>query len=108
MAFVDGAISGWIGSIIAFQFAALPALLSQSAFEGYYGMTVGKHPRGIVVGKADGSPIAWRVAVVRSLLRPVGGLPVPYLVGIVAAYATGAHQRVGDVAGGTAVVRAGD
>lgn len=106
---VDGALGGWIGAIVALQFAALPALLLyQSAFEGYYGMTVGKYLRGIVVVQADGSPITWRAAVVRNVLRPIDSLPVFYLVGIVAAYATDDHQRVGDVAGGTVVVYTGD
>lgn len=73
--------------------------------EGYYGQTLGKAARGIVVAKSDGSSVSWFGAFARNLLRPLDGLPAFYLLGIVVAYATDDDQRIGDLAGDTVVVQ---
>jgi uncharacterized RDD family membrane protein YckC len=100
---------GMVGGLITAQFAAFPALLLyQTALEGYYGATIGKYLRNIVVVKSDGSDVTWGSAVVRNVLRIVDALPVFYLLGIVVAYVTDEHQRIGDLAGGTVVVYTSD
>jgi len=94
---------GWL--ILALQFGTpVGLLLYQTGFEGYYGQTVGKRLRGVVVVRADGSRCTWGAAVVRNLLRVVDVLPVFYIVGIVTAYVSSNHQRLGDLAGKTLVV----
>lgn len=101
----SGPMSGGLGMIVALQFAAPFLLLGyQIGFEGYYGQTIGKWSRGIVVVSDDGSSISWGGAILRNLLRIVDALPILYIVGIVVAYITDEHQRIGDLAGGTVVV----
>lgn len=84
------------------------ALAYQVGMESYYGQTLGKAFRGIVVVGNDGSDMTWEKAVIRNLLRVVDGLPAFYLVGIVSAYMTDDHQRIGDLAGETVVVYTAD
>jgi uncharacterized RDD family membrane protein YckC len=69
------------------------------------GRTPGKGALGIrVVGK-DGDAVDFVSSAVRNLLRIVDFLPVFYLVGSIAIVATGHSQRLGDLAGGTLVMR---
>lgn len=97
------------GLFLALQFGApLGLLLYQTAFEGYFGRTVGKSVRGIVVVREDGSRCTWGAAVIRNLLRLVDTLPAFYLVGIVSAFLSDDHQRVGDHAAKTVVVSAAE
>jgi uncharacterized RDD family membrane protein YckC len=56
------------------------------------------------VVESDGTHLSWGSSLVRNLLRIVDALPVFYLVGIVVAYLTDDHQRIGDLAGSTIVV----
>lgn len=101
----DSSIGGFGGLVIAVQFVMPVVLLFyQAGFEGYYGQTVGKYLRGIVVVGKDGSQCSWGAAVVRSLLRIVDALPLFYVTGIVSAYVTTDHQRLGDLAASTVVV----
>ncbi|WP_226010872.1 RDD family protein [Halomicrobium salinisoli] len=106
MLFADSGIGGMF---LAMSFGAPVALLGyQVGMEGYYGQTVGKHLRGIVVVSRDGSDLTWGKAVVRNLLRIVDALPAFYVVGVAAAYVTDDHQRIGDLAGQTVVVHTTD
>lgn len=73
-------------------------------FEGYYGQTLGKRLRGIVVVNADGSNVGWFGAVVRNVLRIVDALPSFYIVGIISASLSDETQRIGDRLGNTVVV----
>lgn len=101
----DSSYGGFGGMVVALQLGApIALLLYQAGFEGYYGQTVGKHLRGIVVVRKDGSRCTWGAAVIRSLLRIVDALPLFYVTGIVSAYATADHQRLGDLAASTVVV----
>ncbi len=101
----ESALGGLGGLFVALQFGApLGLLLYQTGLEGYYGQTIGKRLRGVVVVREDGSRCTWGAAVVRNLLRVVDVLPVFYLVGIVSAYVSSNHQRLGDLAGKTLVV----
>lgn len=103
---VGGEFGGLGGAYLAVAFGTPVTLVGyQIAFEGYYGQTIGKYARGIVVVKSDGARISWGAALARNLLRFVDVLPAFYLVGIVVAYATDEHQRLGDLAGDTVVVR---
>ncbi|MFB6233980.1 MAG: RDD family protein [Halopenitus sp.] len=106
---VGGAVGGVGGALVGIQFVAPFALIGyQTAMEGYYGRTVGKSLRNIVVVDEDGSSVGWGGAVVRNLLRIVDALPAFYVVGVVVAYLTDDHQRLGDLAGSTVVVHTAD
>lgn len=102
---ISGPVAGFAAAYLAMVFVYPVALLGyQIGLEGYYGQTVGKHLRGIVVVKSDGTACTWGASLGRNLLRIVDGLPSFYLVGVVTAMATGQHQRVGDLAADTVVV----
>ncbi len=73
--------------------------------EGLWGQTLGKRLCDLRVLRVDGSPIGLGRALVRTLARVVDVLPVFYLVGAVAIWLTPRHQRLGDLAAGTVVVR---
>jgi uncharacterized RDD family membrane protein YckC len=76
------------------------------AFElGAGGRTPGKRWSSLRVLCEDGSAITFRASALRNLVRPVDALPGLYLVGAVAIFASRANQRLGDLAGGTIVVR---
>lgn len=99
-------LGGFGGTLVALQFGAPLGLLAyQTVFEGYYGQTLGKRYRSIVVVKSDGSQISWGAAGVRNVLRIVDALPIFYLIGIVVAFVTNDNQRVGDLVSDTVVVR---
>jgi uncharacterized RDD family membrane protein YckC len=73
--------------------------------EGLWGRTLGKLALGLRVVKVqDGSPCGWSRSVVRNLIRPFDlfflGLPGGMVVLL-----TPARQRIGDLLGGTLVVR---
>jgi uncharacterized RDD family membrane protein YckC len=73
--------------------------------EGSSGQTFGKKVMGIQVVSLEG-PLTWGKVAIRTILRIVDGLPVLYLVAVICAFATKKHQRIGDMAAGTVVVRA--
>jgi uncharacterized RDD family membrane protein YckC len=82
------------------------ALLVYAAIaEGVWGRTLGKYLLGLEVVRArDGGPCGWRGALIRSLLRPLdlafAGMPGALLVMV-----SRRRQRLGDILGGTLVVR---
>lgn len=92
----------------------VPFLVFLLVFLGYYvllesrtGQTLGKRIMGIrVVAEQGGGAPSTGQALGRTLLRIVDGLPVLYLVGLVAVAVTRKDQRVGDMAANTLVVRA--
>jgi uncharacterized RDD family membrane protein YckC len=75
--------------------------------EVLYGRTLGKALTGIKVVALEGE-LTLAKAAVRTLCRIVDFLPmfIPYLVGLICIGASKKRQRVGDMAAGTAVVRA--
>ncbi|GAB3415516.1 hypothetical protein GCM10027435_11780 [Haloparvum alkalitolerans] len=102
---IEGSFGGFGGFLVAVQFISPVVLLGyQTVFEGYYGQTLGKRYRDIVVVTEDGDDCTWVAAVVRNLLRIVDALPAFYLVGVLVAYVSDEHQRLGDLAAGTRVV----
>lgn len=69
------------------------------------GRTPGKRAAGLRVVRDGGQPVGTRASTIRNILRLVDGLPIAYLVGIIAIVATKRNQRIGDIAAGTLVVR---
>ena len=69
------------------------------------GRTIGKNAAGIRVVTVGGGEIGFFKSAVRNLLRVVDILPGPYGVGMLFVIFTKRNQRLGDLAGGTLVVR---
>lgn len=69
------------------------------------GRTLGKAALRIRVVGEKGEPVTFSQVAIRNLVRLVDFLPFLYGVGVVAAFATGRGQRLGDLAAGTVVVR---
>lgn len=102
------AIVGTISDLLASLVGALGTVLFFVYFiyfEAEYGQTVGKMALGLVVVTEDGTPIDYRAAVIRTLLRIIDALPVLYLIGLLAIVLTDRKQRLGDIVADTVVVR---
>ncbi|MFN8034641.1 MAG: RDD family protein [Acidimicrobiia bacterium] len=73
------------------------------------GRTPGKAAAGIRVVALDGGPVTFLPSAVRNLLRIVDGCTILTFflapVGLIAVFVSDRNQRVGDMAGGTLVVR---
>ena len=66
-----GAPSG----IVAVTFGSpVMLLLYQTVFEGYYGRTVGKAARGLVIVTEDGEPVSWSASTSRRMFRRIAPL----------------------------------
>jgi hypothetical protein len=75
-------------------------------FEGLWnGQTLGKKAVGIRVRMADGTPLTFRAALARNLLRPADLLPFWYFLGFLAMFTNVKSQRIGDMVAGTVVLR---
>jgi uncharacterized RDD family membrane protein YckC len=70
------------------------------------GQTIGKKAMGVKVVKMDGSELTPTDSVVRNVLRIVDNLPCIPLVGIIMIFVNPLHQRLGDIAAKTLVVKA--
>jgi uncharacterized RDD family membrane protein YckC len=68
------------------------------------GQTPGKRALGLRVVRGDGSPVGFAESVVRNLARALE-VPFLYAPGVLAVALTARHQRLGDLLGGTLVVR---
>jgi uncharacterized RDD family membrane protein YckC len=92
---------------------AVWVVLSFALFLGYdigfevlnSGRTPGKQLNGLRVVREDGSPVTLPSSAVRNVLRLVDILPAWYLVGMTSIFVTRRNQRLGDLAGGTLVIR---
>jgi len=101
--------------VVAFPFVMLPVMLLplviQVAYvaltEGRTGQSLGKRVAGIRVVKVDGRPIAWHDAVIRWICLAVDQQPTLGILGLILVSSRPLKQRVGDLAAGTIVVRAG-
>ena len=69
------------------------------------GRTPGKRVAGLRVVRQGGEPPGFLTAAIRNLLRLVDMIPGFYAVGAVFVLLTRRHQRLGDLAAGTLVVR---
>lgn len=73
-------------------------------FEAVMGATPGKRALGLRVLSDDGTPVQWRAAFTRNLLRAVDFLPFAYLAGLIVMLVGSQFKRLGDVVAGTLVV----
>jgi len=69
------------------------------------GRTPGKRVARIRVIQCSGRPIGLFESMARNLVRYVDQIPFFYAVGVIAIFVTRQHQRLGDLAAGTLVVR---
>jgi uncharacterized RDD family membrane protein YckC len=69
------------------------------------GRTPGKRVAGTRVVMASGAPVRFVPSAIRNIVRFVDYLPLSYGVGMIAILVTSKNQRLGDIAGGTLVVR---
>jgi len=69
------------------------------------GRTPGKRVAKIRVIQRSGRPIGFFESLARNLVRYVDQIPFFYAVGVVVMFITRQHQRLGDLAAGTLVVR---
>jgi uncharacterized RDD family membrane protein YckC len=75
-------------------------------FEAFWnGRTPGKRVAKIRVIQRSGRSIGMVESMARNLVRYVDQLPFFYAVGVIAMFVTKQHQRLGDLAAGTLVVR---
>jgi len=93
----EGALVAWL--LGAFVYFVLSEWLT--------GATVGKEVVGLRVRMTDGRCCTLSAALVRNLLRAVDAFPfgIPNLVGLIVVAGTPRHQRLGDLAAQTIVVR---
>ena len=94
-----------LGPIIALSVVGLVVwFLYFTLLEGRYGQTVGKMALSIkVVREADGTPIDYGEAAVRTVLRIIDGL-FDYLIGAILIWTSDGKQRLGDRVAHTVVV----
>lgn len=75
-------------------------------FEAFWnGRTPGKRVAGIRVIQRSGRAIGLFESMARNLVRYIDQLPGFYAVGVITMFVTSQHQRLGDLAAGTLVVR---
>lgn len=75
-------------------------------FEAFWGgRTPGKRIAGIRVIQRSGRGIGLLESMARNFIRYIDQIPFFYAVGVIAVFATRQHQRLGDLAAGTLVVR---
>ncbi len=75
-------------------------------FEAFWnGRTPGKRMARIRVIQQSGRPIGLFESMARNFIRYVDQIPFFYAVGVIAMFSTRQHQRLGDLAAGTLVVR---
>jgi uncharacterized RDD family membrane protein YckC len=68
------------------------------------GASPGKRLLGLMVVRADGTPVGWSESILRNLLRPADFVPAFYGIGLIACLASADFQRLGDRVAGTLVV----
>ena len=72
------------------------------------GQTVGKRALSLRVLRDDGTPVDTAAVLARTVVRLVDFLPLGYLVGLICMVASNRARRLGDIVGGTVVVREED
>ena len=117
-----GACSSLLGSVVIVQFLigedaaiALQTILFFVLQIGYAifmeycwrGQTLGKRLLRLRVIDEEGLPLQFHQVVIRNLLRFIDSIPLLYFVGGLTCLLNRHSQRLGDLAGGTVVVRHG-
>ena len=110
--FIDPAVQAF--SRLSYQWVVAIVLLTLfllnwgyfTLFEAFWnGHTPGKKIARIRVIQRSGCPIGLFESMARNLIRFVDQFPGFYVVGMIAMFVTRQHQRLGDLAAGTLVVR---
>jgi len=100
---VSGALSAGLTATVVI--IIIVAFLYYTLLEGRYGQTLGKWFCKIkVVREADGAPISYGEAAIRTILRIIDGL-IDYLVGAILIWTSHKKQRLGDRLAHTVVVQ---
>lgn len=108
---LSGGAGNETSSLIAAGAIALFAFLD---FIGYFvvcemlssGRSIGKKLTGLRVVRGDGGPVGFWSSTLRNVLRLIDMIPFPfYLVGSVLILSTSRNQRLGDLGGGSVVIR---
>lgn len=98
-------LSPGLGSLVVSMLVVTLPFLYFILFEGLWnGQTPGKKAGGVRVRMADGTPITFRAAVARNLIRPADMIPATYFAGIIAILTNPRSQRLGDMVAGTVLV----
>ncbi len=104
-----GVVSAGLSSLLSGLIGAFSFFVYFIAFEGAAsGQTPGKRAMGIRVMHADGTPITWRGAIIRNVIRVGDLLPPPYLAGFITMFLNERSQRLGDLFANTVVCRVGE
>src|SRR5689334_8462745 len=104
-----GLTSGAASSVLA----AAATILSFLILWGYYivfelvwnGQSIGKRAIGLRVVREGGRPITFVSSAIRNLIRLVDFLPAFYGIGVIVMFIDRRARRLGDLAGGTLVVK---
>jgi uncharacterized RDD family membrane protein YckC len=104
-----GFARGATGSVVA----AISTMLSFLILWGYYiifelvwnGQSIGKRAIGLRVVREGGRPITFVGSAIRNLIRIVDFLPAFYGIGVIVMFVDRRARRLGDLAGGTLVVK---
>lgn len=111
--FLANIIGGIVGGIVGLLLGSMSVITVLSVvifflyfivLEGKYGQTGGKRLLSLTVVHDDGSPCTMTSSAIRNVLRVIDGFAA-YLLGLVVILLTDRNQRIGDLAGGTVVVR---
>ena len=89
---VGGGLLLWLGYFIIFE-------------TRWNGVTPGKRMMALRVINEQGYPVSPFSVMLRNILRVIDFLPAGYAVGLVSIFVNGNYQRVGDLVGGTIVIK---
>jgi uncharacterized RDD family membrane protein YckC len=103
VALVSEDFSGFLGIVAYFVLSTGYAITLEWVWRG---QTIGKRLFGLRVMDAAGLRLTFSQVAIRNLLRAADMLPSLYLVGGITALVTQHHQRLGDIAANTVVIRA--
>ncbi|CAN5646620.1 hypothetical protein BH24ACT4_BH24ACT4_13370 [soil metagenome] len=99
-------LGGSAGPALAAVVVLVVGVVVPAAFDAFGGgRTPGRRLTGLQLFMEDGATVSLVPAAVRNIVRIVGFLPSLYSVGAIAVLVTPRHQRLGDLAAGTLVVR---
>ncbi|MBA2395943.1 MAG: RDD family protein [Ktedonobacteraceae bacterium] len=90
---------------VAWPWLYLMMITYYTAQEALFSTTIGKSLMGLKVVRDDGSPITFKNALVRNIVRPIDAI-WSYLLGWILALCSSRHRRLGDHLAGTLVASA--